>query len=140
MVLPPQDVQGTTVESIESRPVSIIFILPPQDRTSVGKEYDSEQTVNPTTTEIRNFCELTGEKSSNIPRAQDLSPDRNLLTKFGIEYGIPLPWPQDRPADDKSQKYFMMDDRSLGKVFRLDRLNFVIEYGVPLPRPQDRPP
>ena len=65
---PPQDVQGTTLESIESRAVYIILILRPQDRTSVGKEHDTEQTANPTTTEIRNFCELTGEKSSNIPR------------------------------------------------------------------------
>ena len=137
---PPRDVQGATVESIKFRVVHKTLILRPQDGLPDGKVYDNEQTVKPTSAAIRTFCELTGEKCGNFLRPQDLSPDRNSLTKFGVEYGIPLPWPKDRPPDDKSLRNFMKDDRRPGKKCRLDRPNFGMQYGSPLPRPQDRPP
>ena len=101
---PPQDVQGATVESIKSRVVHTTLIVWSQDHPPARKVYDTDQTAKPTSAEIRTFCELNRKKCSNFPRPQDLSPDRNSLTKFGVEYGIPLPWPQDRPPDDKSQK------------------------------------
>ena len=92
---PPQDFREATVEINKIRLVNTPSIPRLQDR--IFKNKVNDQTAQLFFAESRSTCDLTGKKCCNSPRPQDLFPNRNSFTIFGVEYGFPLPWPQDRP-------------------------------------------
>ena len=64
--------------------------------------------------------------------------------QIGVEYSIPLPWPQDRPPDEKILRKSMREEDMLreSSAFknRRNRTQSGVEHSIPLPWPQDRPP
>ena len=48
-----------------------------------------------------------------------------------VEYGIPLPWPQDRPPDDKFFGSPIRDETRFAEEHRTDRDKFGVEYDIP---------
>ena len=64
--------------------------------------------------------------------------------KFGVDYGTPLPWPQDRPPVKKVVSGYMRGEEEtrtrLDKKYGSDGSHkFAVYYGTP-PWAQDRPP
>ena len=64
--------------------------------------------------------------------------------KFGVDYGIPLPWPQDRPPDKKLLRGFMREEEETRESYDIKNENgsdrskkFGVDYDIPLPWPQD---
>ena len=64
--------------------------------------------------------------------------------QIGVEYSIPLPWPQDRPPDEKKLRERMREEDVLreSSAFknRRDRTQSGVEHSIPLTWSQDRPP
>ena len=79
---------------------------------------------------------IPDEKFSRSPMREEMKFDKEYRTgrsKFGVEYGIPLPWPQDRPPDNKLLQSPMRDETRLDKEYRAGRAKFGVEYGIPSP-------
>ena len=51
--------------------------------------------------------------------------------QFGVEHGIPLPWPQDHPPDKKLLRSHMTNEMRPDEEYRTDRAKFGVEYGIP---------
>ena len=67
--------------------------------------------------------------------------------KFGEDYGISLPWPQDCPPDEKLLRGFMREEEETREIYDIKNENgcdrskkFGIDYSILIPWPQDRPP
>ena len=53
--------------------------------------------------------------------------DRSI---FGVEYKIPLPWPQDRPPDEKYLGSHTRDNMRMAKEYRSDKTQLGVKYGI----------
>ena len=65
--------------------------------------------------------------------------------KIGVNCDIPLPWPQDRPPEEKTLQVFTREETRENYDIKNQNGNdrskkFGVDYDILFPWPQDRPP